>query len=240
MRVVDFHSHILPGIDDGSKDISMSREMLSRIKRSGVDTVVATPHFYGNRRSLEHFLERRAGAYEQVMQIPESERPEIMLGAEVAFYSGLTRENDLHKLLIEGTNTMLLEMPFSVWTDFELNEVASLCIDHGFEIVIAHLERYTDFEPSHMIDQLLRLPVHVQINAGTLLPWMSRRPWLKMFKNGEAKVLGSDCHNLTSRAPNLAEARDIIRRKLGAEVLARIDANTEKLLRPVRTDEQVG
>ncbi len=230
MKIVDFHSHILPGIDDGSKDLEMSREMLSRIRRSGVDTVVATPHFYGNRRPLESFLRRRAEAFEKLSVIPEGEKPEIILGAEVAFYSGLTKENDLSRLLIEGSRTLLLEMPFSVWTDFELNEVSSLCLDYGFEIVLAHLERYTDFEPPHIMDQLLRLPVHVQINAGTLLPWRSRRPWLRMFADGEAEILGSDCHNLTSRPPNLAEARDIIRRKLGAGVLDRIDRNTAKLL----------
>ncbi len=231
MKIVDFHSHILPGIDDGSKNVEMSREMLSRIKSSGVDLVVSTSHFYGNRTSLEKFLGRRQRAFEALAEIPDEEKPEIVLGAEVAFYSGLTRENDLEKLLIEGTNTMLLEMPFSTWTDFELNEVASLCFDRGFEVVIAHLERYVDLEPERMLQQLLKLPVHVQINAGTLLPWRSRRPWLRMFDDGRAELLGSDCHNLASRPPNLAEARDMIHRKLGSSVLRRIDENAERLLR---------
>ncbi len=231
MKIVDFHSHILPGIDDGSKDLAMSQEMLSRMKQTGVDTVVATPHFYGNRTSQERFLQRRARAYEAVMTIPETERPEIRLGAEVAFYSGLTRQNDLSQLLIEGTNTLLLEMPFSVWTDFELNEVADLCLTHRFDVVIAHLERYVDIEPKRMLDQLQQLPIHVQINAGTLLPWRSRKPWLNMFRDGKAEILGSDCHNLSSRAPNLMQAREIIHRKLGDPVLRRIDENTEKLLR---------
>ena len=52
-----------------------------------------------------------------------------------------------------------------------------------------------------------------------------------MFRDGKAEILGSDCHNLSSRAPNLMQAREIIHRKLGEPVLRRIDENTEKLLR---------
>ncbi len=249
MRVTDFHSHILPGIDDGSRDVEMSLEMLSRMKRSGVDAVVATPHFYGNRRSLAHFLERRQGAAEALERAlagtpdafrnaedgqPEKAapagRPFIMLGAEVALYTGLTRDNDISQLCIRGTKTLLLEMPFSTWTDLEINEVASICFEYGIDVVIAHLERYLDAQPAQMTDRLLSLPVHVQINAETLLPWSGRKRWIRMFESGGAKLLGSDSHNLTSRAPNLAEGREMLRRKGGEETLRRIDENAERLL----------
>ena len=242
MKTVDFHSHILPGIDDGSKDVAMSLEMLQIMKDSGVDVACATSHFYGMRRSLDHFLERRAGAAEKLFNaISEKKKAEgeaftlsgmqIMLGAEVAFYSGLTKENEVEKLCIGDTNTLLLEMPFQPWTDFEINEVGSLCFDHGLNVVIAHLERYTDFVPKEMLEQLMRLPVYVQINAEALLPWLKRGRWLKMFESGQAKLLGSDAHNLTNRAPNLAEGRDIIRKKLGAEALKKIDRCAQDLLK---------
>ncbi len=235
--VIDFHSHILPGIDDGSRNSEMSLEMLRRMRESGVDLVIATPHFYGSRRTLEQFLERRSESARRLLEAIENTGaredrlvPEILLGAEVAFYSGLTRENDLDRLCISGTNTLLLEMPFSVWTDFELNEVSSLCLDRGLNVVIAHLERYVSFQPKEMLQQLQRLPVYVQINAGTLLRWQGRRQWLRMFKDGEAKLLGSDAHNLTERAPNLAEGREVIKRKLGQEVLDNIDSCARSLI----------
>ncbi len=230
MQVTDLHSHVLPGVDDGSKDPDMTREMLRVCRESGVDRMVATPHFYGRRSSLEHFLEKRARALETVRQIPADERPEILWGAEVAFYSGLTRENDLAQLCVAGTRTLLLEMPFGIWTDFEVNEVASICFDRGLTVVIAHLERYEGIAPKQLMEQLLRLPVHVQINAETLIPWRGRRPWLQMFREGRAELLGSDCHDLTRRAPNLAEAREVLRRKLGESVLRRIDKDSDALL----------
>ena len=61
-RLVDFHSHILPGIDDGSKSLEMSIEMLRLEAEQGIGHVVATPHFYPQYDTPERFLERRAAA----------------------------------------------------------------------------------------------------------------------------------------------------------------------------------
>lgn len=236
MKAVDFHSHILPGIDDGSKDTEMSLSMLEKMKADGIEIVCATPHFYGSRHSLEHFLERREASLKRLAEglkaRPElAESIEIIPGAEVAFYSGLTRENDIQKLCIEGTNTLLLEMPFIPWTDFEINQVENLCFDHGLKVVIAHIERYDKIAPDDLMRKLLSLPVYIQINAETLLPMMSRRKWLRLFEDGTAKLLGSDAHNLTSRPPKLGEAREMIRRKLGQNVLDRIDQCANGLLK---------
>ena len=87
MRVVDFHSHILPNIDDGSKNLETSLRMLTESKRQGVDLMIATPHFYAWQDKMSKFLENRKNAYELVkQQIEQAEEPlpEIMLGAEVA------------------------------------------------------------------------------------------------------------------------------------------------------------
>ena len=254
MKAVDFHSHILPGIDDGSRDTEMSIAMLRKMQQDGIQVVCATPHFYGSRHSLEHFLERREKSFNRLQEamqtagmsptqdITKSDLASqgqpggttgitILPGAEVAFYSGLTRENDIQKLCIAGTNTLLLEMPFIPWTDFEINQVESLCFDHGLNVVIAHIERYEKIASRELMDRLLSLPVYIQINAETLLPMLSRRKWLEMFRNGTAQILGSDAHNLTSRPPRIGEAREMIRRKLGPGVLDRTDKCANELLK---------
>lgn len=81
--IVDFHSHILPGIDDGAKDISMAREMLLAEEQSGVEAIVATPHFYLSEESVESFLEKRENAFNLIK--PEADRLgiEIFKGASV-------------------------------------------------------------------------------------------------------------------------------------------------------------
>ena len=126
MAVIDFHSHILPGIDDGSKSIEMSIEMLHMAKEQRVDIMVATPHFYASRHRVEDFLRKRNHAYEHLKdKLPEGV-PELKLGAEVAYFSGISKADRLDDLTVEGTNLILLELPFVAWTDTVIHEVRDL------------------------------------------------------------------------------------------------------------------
>lgn len=228
---IDFHSHILPAIDDGSQSLEMTREMLVRSGEAGVDLVVATPHFYGHRDTLDAFLERRHEARQAVGTILDPDMPGVRLGAEVAFYSGLEDLDGLEKLCIQGTNVLLLEMPFAPWTEYEWNVLTSLVLDRELKIILAHFERYYGFQSDPNLTQRIKdLALYLQINAGTLMQWKRRGRWLDWFARGAAHVLGSDTHNLTTRAPNLGQAREVVRRKLGPEVLQRIDRTGTELL----------
>ena len=230
-RVIDFHTHVLPKMDDGSKSVEMSLEMLRTMRQQGIDTVVATPHYYARHEDIDRFLERRAYALQQLTEALDADCPQLVTGAEVAFYFGIEQERDLDKLCIAGSRTLLLEMPFAAWGDYELNAVSSLCLDRSFDVVLAHFERFVPFQKgSDMAERILALPVYVQINAETLLPLLSRGRWLKMFEQGRAHLLGSDAHNLTDRAPNLGKAREIIAKKTGQDVLERIDRCGSELI----------
>ena len=63
---IDFHTHILPGIDDGSRNVEMSLRMLAAQREQQVDEIVATPHFYAQKDSVEEFLLRRQRSYEKL------------------------------------------------------------------------------------------------------------------------------------------------------------------------------
>ena len=80
------------------------------------------------------------------------------------------------------------------------------------------------------IQRILDFPVTVQINAGSLLDWKQRSKIVKMFKHNKAHLLGSDCHGMHHRPPNLLQGRDMLEKKAGREVLDRIDALGEKIL----------
>jgi protein-tyrosine phosphatase len=82
--MIDFHSHVLPGIDDGAKDVETSVAMLEESKRQGVTTIVCTPHYSGRKHSPARFKEKRNAAYERLKpHIPEG--IDLRLGAEVFF-----------------------------------------------------------------------------------------------------------------------------------------------------------
>ena len=226
----DFHSHILPGIDDGSKDVSMSLKMIRALQKQGVDTICATSHFYATQRSVSHFLERREEAWEMLeAELPDS-APEILLGAEVLYFPGISRMKELPELCLEGTDILLLEMPFHPWSDYYIREVKELANSRRFTILMAHIERYYFLQPVSVWDDFLDLDIIMQSNAEFFLPFKTRRKALKLLKEERIHVLGTDTHNMTSRPPRMDEAREIIRKHLGQETLDEIDAFGDSLL----------
>lgn len=231
MQIIDFHSHVLPGIDDGSKNLETSLEMLRKSKESGVDIMVATPHFYADCDRVESFLEKRSGAFDVVSGYLSFDTPKLLLGAEVAFFDGIGKAEKINELTIKGTDILLLEMPFKAWDENEISQVKYLISKRKLNIIIAHLERYMKIPGNASgISSLLDLPVTVQINAGSLIDKKGRSHLIRMFKQGKAHLLGSDCHGINHRPPNLMEGRGILEKKAGSECLDRIDETGSSLL----------
>ena len=234
--MIDFHSHILPGIDDGSRNVKMSLGMIEALGRQGVDTICATSHFYVSQRTPEHFLERRQEAYELLEPVLNDDAPRILLGAEVLYFPGISRLESLPDLCLEGTDVLLLEMPFTEWKEYWVREVQDLALSGEFTILMAHIERYYARQPRQVWDRLLELDVLMQANADYFLQqdsifrFRNRNKALKLLKEGRIHLLGTDTHNLTSRPPRMKEARAVIREELGKQALERIDELGEELI----------
>ena len=232
--MIDLHCHILPGMDDGSPDVETSLAMLRRQAEQGIGAVCATSHYYAWQNDIEIFCERRAAALQKLLDAwPEERLPRVIPAAEVAFFTGISACPDLGRLCIQGTNTLLLEMPFTEWNDFQVEEVSALVLDRGFQVVLVHPERFCGSKDNvWKLRELAELPVALQVNAKTLLRWRTRRLGLKLLQMARDPLLGSDCHNLTTRPPNLDEGRKITGRKLGDIFLDKIDQNAGRLLQP--------
>lgn len=229
--VIDLHTHVLPGIDDGSDSVQTSLKMLRVMADHGVDAVCATPHYYAEKMDISTFLERRESAWQALQQAADPLPVSVSLAAEVAYYSGISEEKDLRRLCVEGTDTLMLEMPYSDWNSFQIDEVMSLAWDSGFDVVLVHPERLTTGKNNRRwLERLYDLPM--QVNAGALCHWRTRRAALDILENTSRPLLGSDCHNLASRAPNLWEGRNVISHKLGTGFLAEMEENAQKLLQP--------
>ena len=140
--MIDWHNHVLPAMDDGSRDVAESIAMLGMHAAQGVDTVVATPHFYANDESVDSFVERRRLSYERLKEQLPPDAPAILLGAEVKYYQGISRLADLKKLRIEGSQLLLLEMPAIKWNERMIAEVLAIYEKTGLIPVIAHIDRY--------------------------------------------------------------------------------------------------
>ena len=229
--IIDFHSHVLPGIDDGSKNVETSVKMFTKSKADGVDIMVATPHFYADTDRIEDFLKKREKSYLKLTENMTDDMPELYLGVEVAFFDGIDNAEKINNLTIEGTNALLLEMPFRKWSDRDILQVNRLISNRKVCIIIAHLERYLNISGNaRAVNSLLELPIAVQISAESLTDWKQSRHLIKMFKQGKAHLLGSDCHGMNHRPPNLIEGRNVIEKKAGSEYLQEIDKTGCRLL----------
>ena len=209
----DCHCHILPGIDDGSKNVDMSLEMLKMSAEQGVEGIVFTPHFYADENGPEKFLERRNRALLELEQnLDRLERvPKYLTGAEVHYFRGMSRVDSLESLCIGKSDYILIEMPFRDWQANFIDEIEEITKVLGLKVIIAHIERYFD-QDRRLVKRLLDNPdLLIQCNAEFFIETPSKA--LKMLKSGRIDLLGTDCHRVERRRPNLAEAAQIIEKK---------------------------
>lgn len=233
---VDFHTHILPSIDDGSLSIEMSIEMLEREARQGINLVIATPHFYAHQDRPERFLEKRKKAYETLLEEMDkhSNLPRIILGAEVLYFGGIHQWEGLKDFTIGNSNYVLIEMPMPPWSKRMVEEIASIPTNLGLVPIMAHIDRYIKpFKTYGIPDTLSQLPVLIQVNTSFFLQRNTSRMAYRLLRENKIHLLGSDCHNLEHRPPNLGIALSKIERKLGKETLMVLEEYEKKVLKNI-------
>ena len=231
--MVDFHTHVLPQMDDGSRDVQQSLLMLSALREQGVGCVIATPHYYPHRETPETFLDRRDRAEQQLRSAMENQMfPELRVGAEVRYYEGFGHTRMLERLKIHGSNLLLLEMPFVCWNDRMLGEIRFAQENLNCTVVLAHIERYLRYQRDPQLwEKLGQMQVLIQASAAAFLSLSTRGKTLRMLQTGKIHLLGSDCHDLSKRPPNLGTALDVIERRLGEEPLERLHQLHHRMLK---------
>ena len=232
-NLIDFHTHILPGIDDGSKNTEQSLALLRLEGEQGIRRVVATPHFYAHHDSPEAFLTRRADAVSRLREAAaaEPDLPELEVGAEVYYFNGISNTDLLQKLTVGSSRYVLIEMPMSPWTSRMYRELAEIREKQELTPIVAHVDRYLSPFRTHGIpDRLAELPVLVQANASFFLEKATRRMAFRMLRQGKIHLLGSDCHDLTDRKPNLGDAVKLLRQKFGSEIISYINSHEDEIM----------
>ncbi len=231
--LIDFHSHFLPGIDDGAQTEEIGADMLCDAVSQGVVCSVATPHYYHNSgESIADAIAARDGAYERLAAYAENRGmalPRILRGFEVAYDDCLIGAQGLHELCIEGTDYLLLEMPYGGWHENIVENVYDLSIS-GVKIVLAHMDRYYHMMGKSIFD-LLSLGFPIQLNAEAFKTIHGRR-FVKMLLDAERTcVVGSDMHNMTMRPCDIGHAYDIAKKKFAQYADGLFFGNADMLLK---------
>jgi protein-tyrosine phosphatase len=218
-NLIDLHSHLLPGIDDGSKDLAMSLAMARVAASDGISTMACTPHIlpgvYNNsgpaiRKAVARLAESIAEA-----GIPIS----LVTGADVHIAPDLNVQlRDGRALTLNNSRYLLLEPPHHVLPP-RLEDLIFGLQAAGYIPILTHPERLSWVEGHYdLIGRLVSTSVLMQITAGSVMGRFGRRPcyWAeRMLDEGLCHLLATDAHNIEQRAPRMADARDAIAQRLG-------------------------
>lgn len=229
--MTDLHTHCLPSIDDGAKDLEESIALLRDSFAQGVALCAATPHcVLRGQEDLETFLNRREGSFRLMMDAAQREGspiPAVILGAEVYLDHDINRYEGVERLCMEDSSAMLLEFPVEKYNPQYAEWIDSLCLK-GIVPVIAHVDRYDWRE--RLFADLSGVNAAYQINASRFLDFSGRRLVKNLLKKDLFFFVSSDMHRLKARPCNMRKAFLEARKRYQDSADSLFDANARRLL----------
>ena len=215
-KYYDIHAHFLPSMDLGCKNVNDAMQMVRMMEKQHCQGVIATPHFYPT-ETVDVYLKRRKDNYAKLKEaLSNSELADfdkkIVLGTEVSYHHSLVFDRNLASLCLGDSNYLLLELPFSKWSNEVLEDIEHIMRYRGLKVVIAHLERFYEYGNKKLIAKLLDMDVIIQMNTAHVLKFGAFRHAQKMIKNQRVDVLCTDCHGKIFYPPNMEQALEKMRK----------------------------
>ena len=233
-HMIDIHSHILPGIDDGAKDIAMSLEIARLAVADGTKFMACTPHFMPG--MYDTSMETLHSGIRQLQKKLNEQAIDLTLiaGGDIHVSPDLRQKLDQGKVpSLGGTRYFLFEPPHHVLPPNLVNLCKQL-LEHGYVPILTHPERLTWIENHYdVMCTLDEMGVPIQLTAKSITGEFGKRPkyWSdRMLNEGRVDLIASDAHNPTSRPPGLSKARDEIDRILGRQATITIVYDNPALL----------
>lgn len=245
--IIDIHTHILPGVDDGAQNMETSMEMLRESYRQGVRAVIATPHYVPHHWKTEP--EQIKNLLEKMVKEVKKERLPLQLypGQEIQYFDGMAEMLQAGKLLtLAGSRYVLTEfLPLSPWSQIR-GAVRKLTLA-GYKPVLAHVERYQCLrEPGHL-EEVRNEGAYLQMNYGSLTDtghfWNLREradcSWCRRtLLAGHIHFLGTDMHGIHHRVPNSEQALAWIQKKGGGSLARKLAIeNPEKIVKQEKMEK---
>ena len=233
--MIDIHSHILPGVDDGSSSMKESLQMLSMARRQGITEVFATSHYskaFPNRqpeklrRLRDELMARANRPVKGPDGRPKKRQPiQIWTGQEIFYSDNVIRLLDEDRLLtLADSSYVLIEfMPSAPYSEI-CTAVRNLS-RAGYSPVIAHAERYSCLRKGRRVEELIDLEALIQMNYRSVGgKWYDATTrWCRdALKKGNVHLMGTDMHNIGRRMPDTKEAMHWMRTHLDRKYLKQI------------------
>ena len=222
-NLVETHCHIMPGVDDGAPDIETSLAMIEKLQRQGAKKIILTPHYYSDNISLDDFLRRRDKAFNELLREFPSGSPTLIPAAEVYISRYLFNNPNIDELKIAGSNYILIEHPFSSsFSENTYDRLMNMYCDYGAKPILAHIERYPALmDDPYKLEDYINMGCLTQVNISSFVDSHRsvKKKLIKLLNTGHIHLIGSDCHNLSSRAPEYESGIKEIIKKSGQEAV---------------------
>ena len=192
----DVHSHLLPGIDDGSRRLAESEEILARLKEDGIEYLAFTPHFYPAQNSIDRFLDRREGSLRRLSESPLFASFHTTVGAEVYLTESLFNHDGIERLSYRDTGLILTELEYGVpWSRATERRLERLINDFSLTPVLAHIERFSDLlNVPERVAYLRDMGCLCQMNLQGFAQIFRKRKMLRLVREDMVDFLGQDLH----------------------------------------------
>jgi protein-tyrosine phosphatase len=239
--MIDIHAHILPGVDDGAKNLEQSLEMARMAVKDGIRTMVATPHLFKGRIFDLSQLNSKEMISQHVAQLRQklSEETiplEVIPGCDFPLgFETLKLLDEGQAMTINDANRyLLLELP-STSLPPAIDEICFHLQSKGLTPIITHPERHLIIqEMPHKLKRLIDLGCIVQMTGNSLTGSFGRRVKKishQLIKFGYIHLLATDAHNLETRPPLLSEAVTELSRLVGeSRAQAMVNDIPEKII----------
>lgn len=234
-NLIDIHSHILPGIDDGAEKIEITKEMISIAYKEGIRTMIVTPHY--NARRFLNTKDIILKKIEELQPWLTDNYPDFLIypGCEL-YYSHTAVEKLMCGEIqtIADSEYILVEFPVSV-TAAALKSGLQDILYKGYTPILAHVERYQAiFRNLDCLRSLKQMGICIQVNAGTLTGesgFFVKMYVKKLLDNNIIDFIASDAHSTGRRSPRLKKCVAYIEKKFGQEAANQLFlTNPQKLL----------
>lgn len=208
-RIIDIHSHILPGVDDGAETLEEALGTLMEAQRQGIKSIIVTPHYHPGR-----YIVTPAQISEKLELLREECKKrdicvDLYPGQECCYYSGLSEELLKGNVLtMAGSRYVLVEFEPDCLYSYLAGGLRDLqsC---GYQPILAHFERYRCLHERKRLYELKEQGVFLQMNFDTLLLGgriFYRNPWREVIEEGLVDYFGSDCHGTHFRPLQVQKA----------------------------------
>lgn len=218
-RFIDIHSHILPGVDDGAENRTISLKMLQEAHVNGTQDIILTPHYHPGKKYTG--LQRQRDAFQNLkMHLEKTSEVQIYDGNEI-YYTQQTVDLLNSKQLSTLAESQYCLLEFSVATEYTAIENAVRFLNMaGYWSVIAHAERYYCLRNPGSIKELIKRGAYIQINASSVgRPFdVKNGRYIKhLLENELIHFIASDAHDLKTRTPNMSKCYEWLNKHYGSE-----------------------